>query len=420
MWEFDLPHQPSDAPPLRRREHDHRRAGTAHRARLRRIGQRLRGLPERSHADRALCLPAGRLLGAPRGASRVRERLQYQDGEDSCRRARAARPEVPRPRRGGRTKPFYPQALERGVRSEQALRLALAEMYVQGVSTRKVRAITEQLCGTEISSSEVSRVAARLDEKLEQWRTRKKGQVRYLAVDATYVKVRESGSVIDCAVLVAAGVQADGKRSVLGCSVSLSEADVHWRSFLESLMERGLHGVELVTSDDRYGLRAALRAVLPSEPAGIHLRGGCGTVTSRKRLTQHLELLRCQYILIRLHSYFRFGSKVRTPAMQGRCKGDASRIGAKDAALPRRVRRGSGLARLCPCPDCGVPVRTGQSRGRMRRVAQPMNEAPIVGHLPCRLPSRVPSRGMLVASQRHQTTGISAASFSNYDQLSVQ
>jgi transposase-like protein len=171
--------------------------------------------------------------------------------------------------------PFYPQSLERGVRSEQALRLALAEMYVQGVSTRKVRAITEQLCGTQISSSQVSRVSAQLDEQLEQWRTRRIGRVRYLVLDATYLKVRHGGSVVDCAVLIAAGVREDGKRSILGCSVSLSEAEVHWRTFLEGLVERGLHGIEQITSDDHAGLRAAIRAVLPSTPwqrCQVHLQ----------------------------------------------------------------------------------------------------------------------------------------------------
>jgi transposase-like protein len=148
-------------------------------------------------------------------------------------------------------------------------------MYVQGVSTRKVKDITEQLCGREISSSQVSRLAAQLDEELEGWRSRKLGATRYLVLDATYVKVRHAGSVLDCAVLIAAGVRADGKRSILGCSVSLSEAEVHLRGFLESLVDRGLHGVELVTSDDHSGLKAALKAILPSvawQRCQVHLQ----------------------------------------------------------------------------------------------------------------------------------------------------
>ena len=171
--------------------------------------------------------------------------------------------------------PFYPQALERGSRIEQSLALALAEMYVQGVSTRKVKEVTEKLCGKEISSTQVSRLATQLDEELKHWRARPLGAIRYLILDATYVKVRHGGSVIDCAILVAIGVRADGKRSVLGCSVSLSEAEVHWRTFLESLVGRGMHGVQLITSDDHAGLRAALVAVMPSvtwQRCQVHLQ----------------------------------------------------------------------------------------------------------------------------------------------------
>ena len=161
---------------------------------------------------------------------------------------------------------FYPTALERGSRSEKALRLALAEMYVQGVSTSKVTKITEQLCGCEISSSDVSRAAALLDEDLAKWRNRPLGQVKYLILDARYEKVRHGGSVRDCAVLTAIGVDAEGRRSVLGVSVSLSEAEVHWREFFKSLLARGLHGVELITSDAHAGLAEARKACFAGVP----------------------------------------------------------------------------------------------------------------------------------------------------------
>lgn len=161
---------------------------------------------------------------------------------------------------------FYPSALERGVRSERALKLAVAEMYVQGVSTRKVAEITRELCGLEVSSSQVSRAAQLLDEELAAWRERPLGEVPYLLLDARYEKVRHGGQVVDCALLVAVGILPNGKRSVLGVSVSLSEAEIHWRTFLESLTARGLHGVKLVTSDDHSGLKAARQSVLPSVP----------------------------------------------------------------------------------------------------------------------------------------------------------
>jgi transposase-like protein len=161
---------------------------------------------------------------------------------------------------------FYPSALERGERSERALKLAIAEMYVQGVSTRKVAKITAELCGLDVTSTQVSRAAALLDNELETWRNRPLGQVEYLILDARYEKVRVDGSVRDCAVLMAVGILPDGHRTVLGVSVSLSEAEVHWRDFLQSLCTRGMQGVKYIVSDDHSGLKAARQAVLPSAP----------------------------------------------------------------------------------------------------------------------------------------------------------
>jgi transposase-like protein len=159
--------------------------------------------------------------------------------------------------------PFYPRSLERGLRSERALKLAVAEMYLQGVSTRRVLEVTKQLCGFEVSSSQVSRATALLDEELEAWRTRSLGAMPHLILDARYEKVRHGGKVVSCAVLWAIGVDLEGQRSVLGVSVSLSEAEVHWRDFLASLQGRGLHGVQTITSDDHAGLRAALNTRFP-------------------------------------------------------------------------------------------------------------------------------------------------------------
>jgi putative transposase len=161
---------------------------------------------------------------------------------------------------------FYPQCLEKGERSERALKLAIAEMYVQGVSTRRVTPIAKELCGFELSSTQVSRVAAVLDEELERFRKRRLGHIAYLYLDADYQKVRYDGQVRDIAVLKAVGINKDGFREVLGISCNLSEAEVHWRTFLEDLLSRGLKGIELLISDDHTGLRAALRAVLPSVP----------------------------------------------------------------------------------------------------------------------------------------------------------
>ncbi len=170
---------------------------------------------------------------------------------------------------------FYPSALEKGLRSEKALTLAIAEMYVKGVSTRKVTSVLEKLCGLEISSTQVSNASKLLDEELEKWRTRPLGKAPYVQLDARYEKVRHDKVVVSCAVLVATGVMEDGKRTVLGTSVSLSEAEVHWRSFLLDLKKRGLHGVKMITSDDHPGLKAALDAVftcVPLQRCQVHMQ----------------------------------------------------------------------------------------------------------------------------------------------------
>jgi len=161
---------------------------------------------------------------------------------------------------------FYPASLERGTRSERALKLAVAEMYLQGVSTRKVSAVMEELCGREVTSMQVSRAVQALDEELAKWRERPLGEMHSLLLDARYEKVRVNGTVVSCALLVAVGVAPDGRRTVLGVSVSLSEAEVHWREFMAGLQARGLHGVRLITSDDHAGLRQALCARFAGVP----------------------------------------------------------------------------------------------------------------------------------------------------------
>lgn len=190
---------------------------------------------------------------------------------------------VPQVREGG----FYPQSLERGLRSERALKLALAEMYVTGVSTRKVARITERLCGFAVSSTEVSRCAESLDEELAAWRQRSLGACPYVVLDARYEKMRHGGSVVDCAVLLAMGIGTDGKRQLLGVSVALSEAKVHWRAFLSDLAARGLHGVRLFVSDDHAGLKAARAAVFPSvawQRCQFHLQQNAGHYVPSRRL----------------------------------------------------------------------------------------------------------------------------------------
>jgi len=190
---------------------------------------------------------------------------------------------VPQVRDGG----YYPSALEKGLRSERALTMTLAEMYVQGVSTRKVKAITEQLCGVEVSAMQVSRATKQLDEVLQEWRERPLGAIRYLFLDARYEKVREASQIRDAAVLLATGITPEGERQVLGISVSLSEHETHWRAFLKGLKDRGLKDIQLITSDAHEGLGAARRAVFGSVPwqrCHFHLQQNAGAHVPRQRM----------------------------------------------------------------------------------------------------------------------------------------
>lgn len=195
--------------------------------------------------------------------------------------------DVPQVREGG----FYPGALEKGQRSERALTLTLAEMYVQGVSTRKVTAIVEQLCGSSVSSSVVSQAAKLLDETLEAWRNGPLGEFPYVFLDARYEKIRQAGQVREAAILFAVGVGSDGKRQILGVSVSLSEHEVHWRAFLQSLVARGLNSVQLIVSDAHEGLKAARIAVfggIPWQRCQFHLQQNAGAHVTRQDMRREV------------------------------------------------------------------------------------------------------------------------------------
>jgi len=162
---------------------------------------------------------------------------------------------------------FRTSLLEKGSRSDRALKSAIATMYVEGVSTRRITKIMEELCGFEVSSGQVSNLNKQLDDEFEKWRTRPLPPIVYMTLDATYYKVRIDGVVRDCATLVAYGIRRDdGKRMILGVSCALSEAEVHWRAFLNGLKERGIGIPDLVTSDAHSGLKAALKAALHGTP----------------------------------------------------------------------------------------------------------------------------------------------------------
>ena len=200
-------------------------------------------------------------LGAEKGEPTA-ARLGYRSGYYSptlVTRVGKLELRVPQDRDGR----FSTELFERYQRSEQALVATLAEMYVQGVSTRKVKAITEELCGHAFSASAVSAINKRLDESLEAFATRPLAEpFAYLILDARYEKVREDGVVMSQAVLIAIGIDWDGRRQILAVEMANRESRSSWKDFLLGLRRRGLNGVEFVVADDHAGLRAAVREVL--------------------------------------------------------------------------------------------------------------------------------------------------------------
>jgi putative transposase len=167
---------------------------------------------------------------------------------------------VPQDRQGR----FRTEVFERYQRSEKALVAAMLEMYVQGVSTRKVKTITEELCGHEFSSSTISRIVQKLDEELAQFAHRRLEEpYPYLILDARYEKVREDGAVRSQAVLIAIGINWEGRRNILAVELASRESLSSWKELLAGLRQRSLHGVEFVVSDDHAGLRRAIQEALP-------------------------------------------------------------------------------------------------------------------------------------------------------------
>lgn len=237
------------------------------------------------------------VLGAASG-ERTENRLGYRAGHyprTLVTRVGKLELRVPRDRDGR----FSTELFERYQRSEKALVSALAEMYIQGVSTRKVKAITEELCGHSFSASAISAVNKGLDESLSEFAHRiLEEPYPYLILDARYERVREGGVIRSQAVLVAIGVNADGYRQTLGVELAGRETQTSWREFLLALRERGLHGVEFVVSDDHAGLRRALREVL-SEVAWqrcyVHFLRNALDHLPRKRDDDCLQELRWLY-----------------------------------------------------------------------------------------------------------------------------
>lgn len=187
--------------------------------------------------------------------------------------------------------PYHPSMFGRFQRSERALLVACAEMYYQGVSTRGVRDVLETMCGGEISSATVSRVAAELDEKLEALRTRRLdgSSYPYLKIDARYEKVRVGGQVVSQAVLVVVGFDCRGKREILDWRVADSESAGTWGEVFSGLKDRGLRGVELIVSDAHKGIRSGIERHfqgVPWQRCRVHFKRELARLVSHKALKE--------------------------------------------------------------------------------------------------------------------------------------
>jgi putative transposase len=201
-------------------------------------------------------------LQAEKG-ERTPERLGYRSGyygRSLITRVGPLELRVPQDRQGR----FSTELFERYQRSEKALVAALAEMYVAGVSTRKVKGVTEELCGHSFSASSISTITKSLDRELKSFCERRLAEAfPYLILDARYERVREAGVIVSQAVLIAIGIDWEGRRQVLAVELANRESRSSWKDFLAGVRRRGLHGVEVVVSDDHEGLTSAIREILP-------------------------------------------------------------------------------------------------------------------------------------------------------------
>jgi transposase-like protein len=233
---------------------------------------------------------AGVLIGAGMH-ERSADRVGYRSGtKPRSLKTRVGELELEIPQVRG-CEPYHPSMFGKWERSERALLVACSEMYFQGVSTRNVRAVLEQMCDTELSAMTVSRVAGELDEKLSDFRARRLDQTQweYLMIDARYEKVRVDGRVISQAALVVVGFTVEGRRELLEWRIGDSESEQHWGELFASLKDRGLKGVKLIVSDAHSGIRSAIKRHFQGaawQRCRVHYKREMGRTVSYKKLKE--------------------------------------------------------------------------------------------------------------------------------------